>query len=276
MKKEKKDFTQTLIGIANEEIKKGELGHPLVFYYKDNKTGMLVYNNNRNHMDKLDNLSVQIRTLIRALKNCTIGVIFEGAVTGADGCTDAMILTIEDGVTCKNIIYTMDENRNVIDINENISSVSDCPVVRFQNFYKTDYVFNNHNVEKVISKDITIRDYKSDILNIVKDVTLVTEPNLEFSFVLYKKKKSNRLFSSILNYTTSTKDIDVYFRNKKNELVSWIKYYKVENSKTNIQSEMIWVYNLHVKTNIMLYDLYEINDDRSLKVIENNLLLPKS
>ena len=213
--------------------------------------------------------------LIRVLKNCSIGVIFEGTVTGADGRSDAMILTIEDGITCKNIIYTMDENRNVIDVKENISSVSDCPVVRFQNFYKTDYIFNKHNVEKVIRKDITIRDYKSDILNIVKDVTLVNEPEFKVSFVLYKKKKSEKLFSAMLDYKTSAKDIDVYFNNRKNELVSWIKYYKVEDNETKIQSEMIWVYNLHVKTKIMLYDLYKINDDRSLTVIENNLLLPQ-
>ena len=38
---------------------------------------------------------------------------------------------------------------------------------------------------------------------------------------------------------------------------------------------MIWVYNLHLKTDIMLSDIYQINDDRTLMVIENNLLIPK-
>jgi hypothetical protein len=80
----------------------------------------------------------------------------------------------------------------------------------------------------------------------------------------------------MLDYKTSTKDIDLYFENRKNELVSWIKYYKVINNKTNIENEMIWVYNRNMKTGIMLYDLYKINDDRSLTVIENNLLLPKT
>ena len=237
---------------------------------------MLANNNSGNHTDKLDNLSVQIRTLIRSLKNCIIGVILEGTVTGADGCPDTMILTIEDGITCKKIFYILDKERNIIEEHENISNISDSPVLRFQNFFKTDYVFNKHNVEKLISKDITITDYKTDILNMVKNVTLVTEKDLELSFVLYKKKKSNKLFSSMLDYKTSTKDIDLYFDNRKNELVSWIKYYKVINNKTNIENEMIWVYNRNMKTGIMLYDLYKINDDRSLTVIENNLLLPKT
>jgi hypothetical protein len=275
MRKKEIDFTQTLIEITKEEIRKGELGQPLVFFYKDNSIGALAYNNWGNHKDKLDNLSVQIRTLIRSLKKCTIGVILEGTVTGADGCSDTMILTIEDGITCKKIFYSLDKDRKIIDENENISNISDCPVLRFQNFFKIDYVFNKHNVEKIISKDITITDYKTDILNMVKNVTLVTEKDLELSFVLYKKKKSNKLFSAMLDYKTSTKDIDLYFDNRKNELVSWIKYYKVINNKTNIDNEMIWVYNRNMKTDIMLYDLYKINDDRSLTVIENNLLLPK-
>jgi hypothetical protein len=276
MKEKEIDFTQTLIDITKAEIKKGELGQPLVFCYVDNTIGMVSYKNDGNYKDPLDYLSIQVRSLIRKLKNSTIGFIFEGTVTSSGGCSDAMILTIEDGITCKNIIYTMDENRNVIDVSENISTVSECPVVRYQNFYKTDYVFNKYNVEKIIRKDISITDYKADILNILKDVTLVTEPDLELSFVLYKKKKSIKLFSSMLDYKTSAKDIDVYFNHKKNELVSWIKYYKVVNNKTSTQSNMIWVYNLHMKTGIMLYDLYKINDDRSLTVIENNLLLPKT
>ena len=71
MTKKKIDFTQTLIGFAKDEIKKGELGFPLVFHYKDNKIGMLVYNNYGNHLDKLDNLSVQIRTLIVSIRPST-------------------------------------------------------------------------------------------------------------------------------------------------------------------------------------------------------------
>ena len=198
----------------------------------------------------MDNLSVQIRTLIRTLKNCTIGVIFEGTVTGAEGCSDAMILTIEDGITRKTIFYSLDKKRNIIDENENISNISDCPVLRFQNFFKTDYIFNKYNVEKIISKDITITDYKTDILNMVKNVTLVTEKDIELSFVLYKKKKSNKLFSSMLDYKTSTKDIDVFFNNRKNEMVSWVKYYKAVDNKTNTKNELISVYNLHVKTGL--------------------------
>ena len=174
-----------------------------------------------------------------------------------------MILTIEDGITCKTILYSLDKNRNIIDVNENISNLSDCPVLRFQNFFKTDYIFNRYNVEKIISKDITITDYKTDILNMVKNVTLVTEKDLELSFVLYKKKKSNKLFSSMLDYKTSTKDIDVFFNNRKNEMVSWVKYYKAVDNKTNTKNELISVYNLHVKTGIMLSDIYQINDDRT-------------
>ena len=273
MKKKEIDFTQTLIEITKEEIKKGELGHPLVFFYKDNSIGALAYNNWGNHKDKLDNLSVQIRTLIRTLKNCIIGVILEGTVTGSEGCSDTMILTIEDGITCKKIFYSLDKDRNIIDENENVSKISDCPVLRFQNFFKTDYVFNNHNVEKLISKDITITDYKTDILNMVKNVTLVTEKELELSFVLYKKKKSNKLFSSMLDYQTSSKDIDVFFNNRKNEMVSWVKYYKAVDNKTNTNNELISVYYLHVKTSIMFSDIYQINDDRTLMVIKNDLLI---
>lgn len=276
MREKKIDFTQTLVDITMAEIKKGELGQPLVFCYVDNRMGIVSYNNyGDHHIDRLDNLSIQIRSLVRKLKNCTIGFIFEGTVTSNGGCSDAMILSIEDGMTCKSIIFALDGNRNIIDVDECISTVSDCPVIRFQNFYKTDHIFNNYNIEKIIHKDITITDYKTDIFSIIDNVTSVSEPNLEFSFVLYKKKKSDRLFSSMLNYKTSTKDIDEYFLNKKYELVSWIKnYYKVDNNKTKIQGEAIFVYNLHIKTGIMLYDIYKINDDRSLTVIENNLLLP--
>ena len=71
MKKKEIDFTQTLIEITKEEIKKGELGQPLVFFYKDDGIGMLANSNYGNHKDKLDNLSVQIRTLTRTFKNCT-------------------------------------------------------------------------------------------------------------------------------------------------------------------------------------------------------------
>ena len=273
MKKKEIDFTQTLIEIAKEEIKKGELGQPLVFFYKDDGIGMLANSNYGNHTDKLDNLSVQIRTLTRTFKNCTIGVIFEGTITGDEGGSDAMILTIEDGITRKTILYSLDNNRNIIDVDENLSTLSDYPALRFQNFFKTDYIFNRHNVEKIISKAITITDYKTAILNMVKNVTLVTEKDLELSFVLYKKKKSNKLFSSMLDYKTSTKDIDVFFNNRKNEMVSWVKYYKAVDNKTNTKNELISVYNLHVKTGIMLSDIYRINDDRTIMVIKNDLLI---
>ena len=273
MKKKEIDFTHTLIEIAKEEIKKGELGQPLVFFYKDKSMGALAYNDWGNHKDKLDNLSVQIRTLIRTLKSCTIGVIFEGTITVDEGGSDAMILTIEDGITRKTILYSLDNNRNIIDVDENVSTLSNYPALRFQNFFKTDYIFNRHNVEKIISKAITITDYKTAILNMVKDVTLVTEKDLELSFVLYKKKKSNKLFSSMLDYKTSTKDIDVFFNNRKNEMVSWVKYYKAVDNKTNTKNELISVYNLHVKTRIMLSDIYQINDDRTIIVIKNALLI---
>ncbi len=273
MKKKEIDFTQTLIEITKEEIRKGELRQPLVFCYADNTIGMVSCNNYGNHIDKLDNLSIQIRTLIKTLKNCTIGLILESNATDNQGRFDTIVLTIEDGTTCKHILYTMDGNRNIIDTNEYNSSVSDCPVRRFQNFFKTDSVFNKYNVEKIISKDITFTDYKTDILNVVKNVTLVTEKNFELSFVLYKKKKSDKLFSTMLDYKTSTKDIDVYFNNKKNELVSWIKFYKVIDSRTNAKNEVISVNNFNVQTGIMLCDLYKITDDRSIMVIKRNLLI---
>lgn len=273
MKKKKIDFTQTLIEKTKAEIKKGALKQPLVFFYKDNAIGILSYFTQGNHNDKIDNLSIQIRTLVKTLKDCAIGAIFEGTVMRDEGHSDAMILTIEDGTTCKNIIYTLDDVRNVIDVDENISTILDCPVLRFQNFFRTDYLFNNYNVEKIISKDFTIIDYKTDILNIVKNVTKVTEKDLEISFVLYKKRKSNKLFSSMLDYETSTKGIDGFFHNRKNEMVSWVKYYKAADNKTNTKKELIFVYNLHVKTGIMLGDTYEINDNRTLMVIKNNILI---
>ena len=159
-------------------------------------------------------------------------------------------------------------------LREDNSSVSDCPVRRFQNFYKTDSVFNKFNVNKIISKDIFITDYKTDILNIVKNVTLVTEKDFELSFVLYKKMDSNKLFSSMLDFETSTRDVDVYFDNKKNELVSWIKFYKALDRKTNTKNEMICVYNKSVKTDNILLDVYKIKNDRTLMVIENNYIIP--
>ena len=67
----------------------------------------------------------------------------------------------------------------------------------------------------------------------------------------------------MLDYKTSTKDIDVFFNNRKNEMVSWVKYYKAVDNKTNTKNELISVYNLNVKTGIMLSDLYKINDDRT-------------
>jgi len=107
----------------------------------------------------------------------------------------------------------------------------------------------------------------------VKNVTLVTEKDIELSFVLYKKKKSNKLFSAMLDYKTSTKEVDVFFNNRKNEMVSWVKYYKAVDNKTNTKNELISVYNLHVKTGIMLSDIYRINDDRTIMVIKNDLLI---
>ena len=76
---------------------------------------------------------------------------------------------------------------------------------------------------------------------------------------------SNKLFSSMLDFETSTRDVDVYFDNKKNELVSWIKFYKALDRKTNTKNEMICVYNKSVKTDIMLVDVYKIKNDRTIK-----------
>jgi hypothetical protein len=270
MKKKEIDFTQTLIEITKDVIKDGELRDPLVYCYSEKTLSLVPYSLlGSNYIEILDNLSIQIRTLIRTLKNCTIGVIFEGTVSGCGECSDSMILIIEDGTTSTTISYTLDENRNIIDVMKSNSSVSDCPVRRFQNFYKTDSVFNKFNVNKIISKDIFITDYKTDILNIVKNVTLVTEKDFELSFVLYKKMNSNKLFSSMLDFETSTRDVDVYFDNKKNELVSWIKFYKALDRKTNTKNEMICVYNKSVKTDNILLDVYKIKNDRTLMVIEN-------
>ncbi len=107
----------------------------------------------------------------------------------------------------------------------------------------------------------------------VKNVTLVTEKDIELSFVLYKKKKSNKLFSSMLDFKTSTKDIDIFFNNRKNEMVSWVKYYKAFDNKTSTKNELISIYNLNVKTRSMLSDLYKVNYNRTLMVIKNDLLI---
>jgi hypothetical protein len=270
MKKKEIDFTQTLIEITKDVIKDGELRDPLVYCYSEETLSLVPYSlHGSNYKEMLDNLSIQIRTLIRTLKNCTIGVIFEGTVSGCGECSDSMILIIEDETTSTTISYTLDENRNIIDVMKSNSSVSDCPVRRFQNFYKTDSVFNKYNVNKIISKDIFITDYKTDILNIVKNVTLVTEKDFELSFVLYKKMDSNKLFSSMLDFESSTRDVDVYFDNKKNELVTWIKFYKALDRKTNTKNEMICVYNKSVKTDNILVDVYKIKNDRTLMVFEN-------
>lgn len=269
MKKKEIDFTQTLIEITKNVIKGGELRDPLVYCYSEKTLRLVSYSLlGSNYQEILDNLSIQIRTIIRTLKNCTIGVICEATVSGCGKCSDSMTLTIEDGITCTTISYILDENRNIIDVMDYISSVSDCPVKRFQNFYKTDYVFNKFNVNQIIRKDIFITDYKTDILNIVKDVTLVTEKDFGLSFVLYKKMNSNKLFSSD-DLETSTRDVDVYFDNKKNELVSWIKFYKALDRKTNTETEMIGVYNRSVKTNNILVDVYKINYNRTLMAFGN-------
>ena len=275
MKKKEIDFTQTLIEITKDVIKDGELRDPLVYCYSEKTLSLVSYSLlGSNYQEILDNLSIQIRTLVRTLKNCTIGVICEGTVSGCGECSDSMILIIEDGTTSTNISYILDENRNIIDVKEDNSSVSDCPVRRFQNFYKTDSVFNKFNVNKLISKDIFITDYKTDILNIVKNVTIITEKDIELSFVLYKKMASNKIFASMLDFETSTRDVDVYFDNKKNELVSWIKFYKALDRKTNTENEMICVYNKSVKTDNILVDVYKIKNDRTLMVIENNYIIP--
>ena len=77
----------------------------------------------------------------------------------------------------------------------------------------------------------------------------------------------------MLDYKTSSKDIDVFFNNRKNEMVSWVKYYKAVDNKTNTKNELISIYNLNVKTGIMLSDLYKVNYDRTLMVIKNDLLI---
>ena len=134
---------------------------------------------------------------------------------------------------------------------------------------ESDFKFNNHNVERIIGKAVTITNYKLDILNQVRKVTIARDEDIELSFVLFKKKMSDKLFSSLLDYETSSRDIDEYFNNGNNELVSWIKYYKLIHNKTNTNKELICIYTLQIKTGMTVSDLYEINENRTLKVITN-------
>ena len=268
----KNDFTASLVEITKAEIKKVELTRPLVFCFKNNTIGIISYDCFGSDINKiLDNISIQIRTFVRSFHDYAIGVIFEGTTQVGSERSDLMTLEIEDGLTVKGISYILDKYRNIVDVIENSFSVVDCPVARFQNFFRTDYVYNNHIVCKKLNQNLIVTEYETDVLNTVKYIATIAEKNIPLSFVLYKKRKSNKLFSSILDYGYSTHDIDLYFNNRKNEMVSWIKTYCLIDTNTFMRKEFISIVNHDVKAQKGSTDLYEINYDRSLTLKAMNL-----
>jgi hypothetical protein len=136
---------------------------------------------------------------------------------------------------------------------------------------ESDFIFNNSKVERILNRAVRISNYKLDILNQVREVTIAKEKYSKLSFVLFKKKMSNNLFYSPLDFETSSRDIDKYFNNRNNELVSWVKYYKLIHNKTNNIKEFVCISTLHVKTGMMVSDLYEINDNGTLKLLQTIL-----
>lgn len=275
MKNEKKNFKEFLIDTAKKEIQRGELTQPLVFFFKENSIGLVKCDTDGlRGEDELDRISICIRTFTRRMKDCTIGVIMEGTESDGENSTELIIIGIEDGSTITTINFYLDEQRNIKEIVENTSSASGHPALRFQNFFRTDYRYNNHLIEELLG-NLGVRKFSGPKnLEIIKDIARISEKGMPLSFVLYKKIESTRLYSSILNYDTSTRDIDTYYQNKENEVVSWVKFYVAKKNYTNEKKELIAVTTTAVGTDMTLLEVYELVDNRSVKAIGMRLHHP--
>jgi hypothetical protein len=111
-------------------------------------------------------------------------------------------------------------------------------------------------------------DFNLDVTKMVKNAFYVTSIDSGISFVIYKKKDTDLMFLDMLWYETSEVDIDEYTFNEENEYVTWVKNYVRKEGGIGVV-----LYKFNLVTDETHYDLYNLNSDRTLKlIIENDLL----